>query len=401
MMLQVVILLILILFIGINLILCLGNGILLIIHQFRHLSVANDLLRFKRCGILLVIGIIISSLLIWLTQLTARTPVIRDEKGNQIEGSIAQLRQVTLNGHKEWISIRGEDSTKPVLLFLAGGPGGSQMAAVRYDLSLLEKEFVVVNWDQPGSGKSYKSVPLNKLTPDTYVEDGYALTQYLCKEFKKEKIFLVGESWGSALGILLSEKYPEYYHAFIGTGQMVAFLETEYIDYELAMNIAKDRGDYDLVAKLEKNGPPPYYGSNVTWKSAEYLNYLSGIMATNPQISNGGFSTIRDLAASEYGLLDKAYYIIGIINTFNHVYPQLYEMDLRVGYTELDIPVYFLLGRHDINAPLSLSQDYFDMLKAPRKRLIWFERSGHNPWINESEKFAKTVIDIANENISK
>lgn len=86
----------------------------------------------------------------------------------------------TINGREEWISVRGNNQKNPVLLFLAGGPGGSQMAAVRHDLSELEKYFVVANWDQPGSGKSYGAINTNDITVDTYIEDGYALTKYLC-----------------------------------------------------------------------------------------------------------------------------------------------------------------------------------------------------------------------------
>ena len=97
------------------------------------------------------------------------------------------------------------------------------MGAVRHELAELEKHFVVVNWDQPGSGKSYYAEKTKDITAQTYIQDGYALTEYLKERFSKEKIYLMGESWGSALGIFLIAQYPESYHAFIGTGQMVDF----------------------------------------------------------------------------------------------------------------------------------------------------------------------------------
>ena len=335
--------------------------------------------------ILVVLGII----LIAFSQLMATTPKIAKEN------SIAELRKVQLNGRKEWVSIRGENQNKPLLLFLAGGPGGSQLAATRYELAELEKDFVVVNWEQPGSGKSYSAIPKKQLTPEIYVQDGTALVRSLLKEFRQEKVYLVGESWGSALGIFMAKEQPELYHAFMGTGQMVAFEETEKIDYALAMKLAKEDGDQKVVDSLVKNGPPPYYGKSVTTKSAVYLNYLSQRMARNPEIQNPGFQTIRDLSAKEYGILDKVNYLRGILQTFNQVYPQLYEIDLRKDYAKLDIPVYFLLGKHDLNAPRSLAEDYYDKLAAPDKEIIWFEHSGHNPWINERERFAEVVQQIA------
>lgn len=336
-------------------------------------------------GIIAAVGIIF----VLFTQLTAATPK------NTKENSIAELREVRLNGRKEWVSIRGENRDKPLLLFLAGGPGGSQLAATRYELAELEKNFVVVNWEQPGAGKSYSAIAKKQLTPEIYVKDGTALVRSLLKEFQQEKLYLLGESWGSALGVFMVKERPELYHAFMGTGQMVAFEETEKIDYALAMKLAKENGDQKVVDTLLKNGEPPYYGKAVTVKSSAYLNYLSQAMAKNPEIQNAGFATLRDLSAKEYGLLDKVNYLRGILQTFNHVYPQLYGIDLRKDYPKLEVPVYFLLGKHDLNAPTSLVEDYYEKLEAPEKEIIWFEHSGHNPWMNEPERFVEVVQQLA------
>ena len=352
----------------------------------RSRATSSQITRLKKAVLCLAVLIALNGALIAVSQLTASTPPI------QGENSIAELVEVELNGRKQWISLRAWDRDNPVLLFLAGGPGGTQMAAVRHELAELEKHFVVVNWDQSGAGKSYNADKIRNITAQTYIEDGRALTEYLKERFGQEKIYLVGESWGSALGIFLASRYPESYHGFIGTGQMIAFAETERIDYATAMQIAEQKGDTALVAKLRANGAPPYYGSDVTWKSAVYLNYLNNAMARQPGIQNPGYNTLRDLASSEYGLLDKINFVRGIVNTFNHVYQQLYEIDLRTGYTKLDVPVYFFLGRYDLNAPTVLVEEYEQLLEAPKKEIVWFEHSGHNPWINERDKFAREVI---------
>lgn len=352
----------------------------------------------KKTAIFFILTLILNGALITLSQLTAFTPPIADEMGTRPENSIAELMELDLNGRKQWISLRGWDKNAPVLLFLAGGPGGSQMGAVRHELADLEKHFVVVNWDQPGSGKSYYAEKTKKITCQTYIEDGYALTQYLKDRFFQEKIYLVGESWGSALGIFLVDKYPESYHAFIGTGQMVDFAETEWMDYQKALEIARSKGHTKIIEKLIANGMPPYYGKNVTWKSAVYLNYLNDYMTGNPEIHNPGYKTFRDLASSEYGLMDKINFFRGIINTYNHVYQQLYDIDLRRDYKELRVPVYFFLGRHDVNAPVALVEEYVKVLNAPHKEIIWFDHSGHSPWINERAKFTGEVVSCFLEN---
>ncbi|NLM26950.1 MAG: alpha/beta hydrolase [Clostridiaceae bacterium] len=369
-----------------------------VITRLKKKTKPKQLIRLRKMLIFFALMMILNTVLITVSQLTASTPRIVDENGNTPENSIAELIKVELNGRKQWISIRGWDKNAPVLLFLAGGPGGTQMAAVRYELAKLEKHFVVVNWDQPGSGKSYYAEKTKNITAQTYIENGYALTEYLKERFSQDKIYLVGESWGSALGIFLVDKYPESYRALIGTGQMVDFAETERIDYAKAIEIAKSKGDIALIERLNANGEPPYYGKDVIWKSAVYLNYLSAYMAANPKIQNPGYNTFRDVGSSEYGLLDKLNFFRGIVNTYNHVYQQLYDIDMRTDYKKLDVPVYFFLGRYDVNAPTALVEEYVQVLDAPDKRIVWFEHSGHNPWINEREKFVGEVLSCFSEN---
>src|SRR5512133_839244 len=153
-------------------------------------------------------ALIVTTTAVICSQVYAMTPPIVDGEGNPQPGSIASLEKVTLNGSQQWISVRGKDTTKPVLLFLAGGPGGSDLAAARLTLGKLEDHFVMVIWDQPGAGKSFDAVDRSKLTVERYLTDGRELVIQLKDRFKQDKVYLVGESWGSALGILMVQRYP-------------------------------------------------------------------------------------------------------------------------------------------------------------------------------------------------
>ncbi len=359
------------------------NGMALLIKFIlkKQNGVHMKVIRSSMMGLCLVVTGILT--VIFLSQNTATTPPIEGED------SIAELIKVDLNGESQWISVRGVDQNNEIILFLAGGPGGSQLAAVRHEMPELESEFVVVGWDQPGSAKSFGSG--DELVVDDYIKDGLALTEYLCERFDKEKIYVIGESWGSALGVMLASERPERFHKIVSTGTMVDFLETELIDYSRALEISIKKGDTDKMVKLIENGAPPYFGDDVTWKSAEYLNYLGNEMNQNPEISNPGYQTFRDIFSQEYGILDKINYLRGIVQTFNHVYPQLYDVDLRESYGTLDVPVKFIVGKHDINAPTELADEYYNSLNAPDKEWVWFENSGHSPWINESDRFIDEI----------
>jgi len=122
--------------------------------------------------------------------------------------------------------------------------------------------------------------------------------------------------------------------------------------------------------------------------------YLFQVMAADPNIAPSSQNTLADIAAPEYGLYDKLGYVLGVTDTLGIVYQQLYDLDLRQQAAELRVPVYFFTGRHDINAPTALVEDYYAVLQAPHKELVWFERSGHMPWVEESELFIEKLLNV-------
>jgi pimeloyl-ACP methyl ester carboxylesterase len=354
------------------------------------------LFRIERTPLLVgavILGVsLVSVLAVWLSQVYATTPPITDAQGEIIPGSIATLEKVKLGNSEQWILIRGRDVNNPILLFLAGGPGGSQLTTARHALAGLEEHFVVVNWEQPGAGKSFSAVDRATLTPERYISDGRELVLYLRQRFGQEKVYVLGESWGSALGIMLVQRYPDLFHAHIGTAQMVAFLETDRICYEFAIEWARERGDAQRVQQLQRQGPPPYYGTGVAWKQVNYLKDTYAYMNQNLAIHTD-FNTLRDLASPEYGLLDKVNWARGPLDTLGVVYQQLWDIDFREQAPRLEVPVYFLTGRHDVNAPPALIEEYYELLDAPHKELIWFEHSGHSPWVSEPDKFIDVVVN--------
>jgi pimeloyl-ACP methyl ester carboxylesterase len=230
--------------------------------------------------------LLVSILAVVISQALAFTHPITDSDGDVIPGSIASLEKVDLNGSQQWVSIRGKDINKPVLLFLAGGPGGSQLVTARRALGGLEEHFVVVNWEQPGAGKSLDAVDRSTLSPERYVTDGIALTNHLRERFDEEKIYVLGESWGSVLGVWMVQQNPELFHAFIGTGQMVAFLETDLMCYDFVLNLMEERGNLKKVEQLKQQGPPPYYGKGVALKEAAYLTETYSYMNADPNIND-------------------------------------------------------------------------------------------------------------------
>lgn len=359
---------------------------------------ANWLQRLRGQMLFTVTIIVLLVVIVAASQWMAHTPLILGEDGKPIPNSIASLEKIKLGGVDQWLIIRGEDVNKPVLLFLSGGPGASEAARVLRFNRELEKQFVVVIWEQRGCGKSYPSLnPKSSLTVDQYASDLIELSEILRARFDEKKIYLVGHSWGTIIGTRAVQQRPGLFHAFVGTAQMVDVLETDQIIYKMVLEHSRAAGDTKFVETLEKQGEPPYLGkSPIQPYSALFGREYS--LYEFPNIKNDEYRRDGDilmlmLKQPEYGWLDRVYYLLGLMNTFNVVYPQLQDTDFRLDAASFDLPVYMMLGRHDMNNPYQIPEEYFNLLEAPSKKLYFFEESGHGLIWEEAKKFHDIMIN--------
>lgn len=317
----------------------------------------------------------------------ASTAPIVGAGGRTVPGSVAELTRVDVGGHSLGLMIRGNSTTNPVLLFLAGGPGAGEMGAMRRHGQALEKEFTVVTLDQRGSGKSYDQLePTSSLTLEGAVSDTVGVTNYLRDRFHQDKIYVLGNSWGTILGVLAAQQHPELYRAYIGTGQMVSIRATDRIFYADTLAWARRTNNTALVNTLTANGPPPY--ADVRKYEPALLTYESKVYpydhSPNAE-SAGGYST--NIFVQEYSLLEQLHGFAGVIDVFAVLYPQLQGIDFRTQVTALKVPVYVIEGRHEVGARSVVARQWFKTLRAPSKQLIVFDTSGHRPLFEQPVLF--------------
>lgn len=319
-----------------------------------------------------------------------RTAPIVDARGRPMPGSIAAIETMVIGGVAQTVLIRGHDVTNPVLLFLHGGPGTSEMPLLRvFNLPALERRFTVVVWDQRGAGKSFAAIePLHAMNVGQFVSDARELVEALCARFRTGRIYLAGHSWGSILGVLTARECPERIAAYVGIGQVANMLQGERRSWRWTLDRAREAGDARAVARLLRMGEPPYAGdmrAHVVAQRAILARYGGEVHGDR----RGAMPfVIRGLlAAKEYGWRDRVNFFRGIFATMRVMWPQILAIDLERQVPELAVPVYFLLGRHDMEAPSDLAARYFDALRAPRKMLVWFERSAHLPNVEEPDAF--------------
>jgi len=172
---------------------------------------------------------------------------------------IAEVERVDINGLSQWTLTRARDLSNPVLLVLHGGPGASEFALFRAYNSALEDHFVVVHWEQRGTGKSFDpDTPVHSMNPEQFIADLDQLVDHLRAKFGRERIALLGHSWGSIMGTIYSARYPQKLSGYIGTGQIADMRANEQVSYEFALAQARQRSHEEAIAELEEIGPPPY-----------------------------------------------------------------------------------------------------------------------------------------------
>jgi proline iminopeptidase len=322
----------------------------------------------------------------------ARTSVIVDAEGTVVNGSVAELLSVDINGRDLAMMIRGHSVENPVLLFLAGGPGGSEMGAMRNHLPELEEHFTVVTWDQRGTGKSYKELdPMSTLTLDSYLDDTLAVTDSLRDRFDQDKIYVLGQSWGSTLAVLAVQAAPEKFAAMIGTGQMVSQLATDRQFYDDTRAWAVAQGDNGLVDELDDIGPPPY-GRMLNYETAlSYEHEIYPYDHTENSEGEGGFS--ENFFVDEYSLVDQVHLLGAFMDTFSVLYPQLQEIDFRETATRFDLPVYFVQGAHEADGRADVFADWYPNVNAPVKDMVVLDTSGHRPLFEQPDEFVDYMVD--------
>lgn len=341
-----------------------------------------------------VLLLAVAAVALWLRP--AWTSPIEDGEGRPVPGSVAVLEELTLGGVPQSVLIRGRSTAHPVLLFLHGGPGTSELGLVRaYNMAALEQRFTVVVWDQRGAGKSFGArVPESGMTVEQLVADACELSEALCRRFNQERIYLVGHSWGSVLGALAAKRRPELFHAFVGVGQVVRVLEGERLSYAWALEQARRAGDARSVERLEAIGAPPYAGDLRAKLMAQraILARYGGEVYGNPR--GAALLLLRAvLGAREYSWPDRTNVFRGVFASTRLLWPQILSIDLMQQAPRFEVPIYFLEGRHDHEAPAELAERYLDRLEAPRKALVWFERSAHLPNVEEPDAFNRFFLE--------
>ena len=309
---------------------------------------------------------------------------------------ITELKPVELNGYPQWLLIRGQDVSRPLLLFLHGGPGESNMWLAHYTMKELEQHYVCVNWDQRGTGRSFRpGPPAESMTIDQFVQDTIALIELLRARFGQQKVLLLGHSWGSVLAMKVAAARPDLLYAVIGMGQVVDGKRGEDLSYRYVLERARREHNCKAIRILEQLGGSDTFGKDGKFVQRRWLVRYGGM--THALDTVAVVSIL--LSAPECSIVDC---ITGLRMrdmkfSIRLMGDEIMGVNLLQEIPELSVPVIFFAGSYDYTTPFVLVEQFYARLSAPCKKLIWFEHSAHMPHMEEPDKFHRMLIAIADE----
>ena len=328
-----------------------------------------------------------------------RTPVqkiLRDVRRIPQPPGIEETFAVRIGGIAQWISVRGRDRRNPILLFIHGGPASTEMPVSWLYQSGWEDYFTVVQWDQRGAGKTYvandAAVVEPTITQERMVADGEEMIAWLRAHYDKRKIFVLGHSWGTIIGLEVARRHPGWLHAYIGMGQMIDGRDNERLGYEWALQAARAAHDDDAVKQLLALAPYPRADGSVSVAQIlvqrQWVIHYGGLTWGRPDFdyAQDAARLSPDYTRQELSPED------GIGQSLPHLLSAMTGYDVR-GVTRLDCPVFIFAGAHDYETVSSLAVDWLAALHAPRKGLVRFENSAHMMELEEPGKMLVHLVD--------
>ncbi len=308
------------------------------------------------------------------------------------------FQKTKIGGVPQSLMVRGDSKDNPVMLFLHGGPGYplfplDQTGEV---MRHMEESFTMVYWEQRGTGRSFSwRLSTDSMTLDRFVSDTREVVEYTRDLLGAEKVFVWGHSWGSNVGALFAAAYPEYLHAYVSTGQSVHPFKNERLCYEFVYKQATLENNRRALRELERvDTLPDRYGVEDALLIRRWVQYYGGIV--KERVGSRGYIDVvdiyRTMTAPQYALPDRLSMVFRPYFSITHLWDELKTLDLEMAAPRMEVPVFFLLGRHDIIVSSKLAEQYFESLEAPYgKTLVWFEKSAHRPHHEEMEKFLEVM----------
>jgi len=310
---------------------------------------------------------------------------------------IDSMETVEIGGIPQALYFRGEDVKNPVILFLHGGPGFPEMPYLHEFQYEWEAYFTIVHWDQRNTGKTFflsdPEAVLENLSFERALADAYEVAQYIRETLAKDKIIVLGYSWGTALGTALVQSYPQCFSAYIGLGQVVNMRDNERIGFEALLAAARLKGDCEAIKNIEALAPYPPSGPFNE-------SFVAKLMEVRKWQVEYGIATGNEidsiaLESPYYSPQEKEYLSVNILK---YQLPLLkflcdeYDVHRFFG-SSYKMPVFIITGDRDYQTPHTLARSFFEEISAPYKAFFLIPNAGHGAMLDNKAEFNRVLLE--------
>lgn len=309
---------------------------------------------------------------------------------------VQESYEATIGGLKQWVYVRGQDGSNPIILFVHGGPASPMAPAAWTFQRPLEEYFTVVHYDQRAAGKTYGANDTTNLGKtlfiEQYVKDAIEVAESIKRKYSKEKVVLMGHSWGTIVGMKAALKRPDLFYAYVGIGQVINTRDNEEVSFRYALEQATAHKNEAALKELRSIAPYP--GNQPITReriiiARKWPQYYGGLTAYR---DNSFYYFQAPSLSPLYTSQDAALINQGSLFTLGRVLPEFLAVDFKP-VTSFPIPVFMFMGRHDYTTPSAPTDAWLKKLKAPLKKGVWFENSAHLIPLEEPGKLLITLLN--------
>lgn len=315
-----------------------------------------------------------------LAQVETNQTALSSEKVESINEKVF----IESNGTKLYAEIRGKNKTKPVILFLHGGPGDVILGLLPFQVYVgkgLEEEFVVAYIHQRGLVNS-PAVPDSTQTIENHISDVRNVVHFLTEKLNKEKITLIGHSWGGLLGSLYLMGEDPKIDKFIAIASPFNFEKNNLESFNYTMKWAESEQNAEAIKELFELANPPIDTFNKLLIKSKWASLAFGGIAKN-------LSMKRVIDETEFKEFKKEWQL-RTMSVAKTMLDSLNAIKIEDNINKINVPILFIAGKNDANVPPTTIQKTFSMYNN-EKEFILFENSHHLIFVDEPELFLVKV----------
>ena len=352
---------------------------------------------------LIILATIIAVIVLALLSVFVSRLINSNKNKIDTQNGIQESTYIDIDGMKQYIQIRGENTENPVMIFIHGGPASPMGYVSAYYQKELESELTIINYDQRGCGRTYYANDCDANSNiGLLVDDLNSIVEYAKKRFGKNNVIIAGHSWGTVIGSIYVQKHPENVSCYIGISQITSLYENKLNAAKTALEKDAIKGTEDeqkLTNLINKMSKVKEYDDMPLDDLGQLVSITSKYIACEGEMS-GLSQMITGITSPDMNFNDMKWFLSQMdTEKFFAQNKEIMEyaffgFDIDMLSKNYNVPVYYIVGKGDYAVCQKDIETYYESIEAPDKAFYWIENAGHSMFMDNPKLYCDTIKDI-------